>query len=893
MHGAIAWFARNPVAANLLMVAIIATGLLSLGNRIPLEVFPSFELDVVNVQVSYRGASPEEVEEGITIPIEEAVQPIAGIRKITSSAVEGSGTVSIEVRSGYDIDKLLDEVRQKVDALGTLPEDADEPSVTVPSRDREVISVVVAAALPELELRRIADRVRDDIEALPGVSAVSVSGARDYELAIEVPAPVLERYGLSLQSVTNAINRQSLDLAGGVITTASGDIALRSLGQARTAEEFADITVVSANDGTRIRLGDIATIRDGFEENELVQRFNGQNAIEIDVHRTGLESAIAVADAVKDHVADASASMPHGVTLGYWRDSSEVVRQRLATLASSAIQGGFLIILLLTMFLRFRVAMWVFVGVPVSILGGIALMPTLGVTLNLLSLFAFILVLGIVVDDAIVTGENIHSHLRRNPDGLQAAIDGAQEVALPVTFGVLTTVAAFTPLLMIEGARGQLFAQIPLIVIPVLLFSIIESKFVLPAHLRHLDQHAHKPKNAFQRIQQRVADGFEDFVLRVYQPLLATALKYRYITFALFVSSALVVLALAVSGHIRFVFFPRVPSETVRVSLVMPEGTPFDTTRRHIERMAVNAEQLRERYIDPDTGESVIEDIMVIAGSGGRGSTGSHLGRITMQLSPPDSRPDGPTSRDIVREWQGMNGPVAGADSLSYRAEIGRAGSAIDVELAATSFAELRAAAALVKRELARYPGVTEITDSLQGGVEELRLRLRPEADQLGLSLSEIASQVRTAYLGDQVQRLQRDRDEITVVVRYPKAERSTRESIGNLRITTAAGQRVPLSSVVDFEPARALPEIRRVDRRRTLNVEAEVDKLTTDIEAIKRDLEVLAAGELATRHPGVRVSLEGEAREQRESFASLRLGLLIVLLAIYTLLAIPFGSYL
>jgi multidrug efflux pump subunit AcrB len=891
MHGLIAWFARNSVAANLLMIFIIVWGLSALATRIPLEVFPSFELDSVNVNIPFRGATPSEVELGVTVKVEEAIQNVEGIKSMTSMANEGVGTVFVQVASGYDPEKILDDIKQRVDGISTFSSEVGTPRITIPSANREVISVVVAGAMPEKELRLIAARVRDDLEALPNVSTVSVSGARSYEIGIEISQRALEGYGLTLAAVSQAIEASSLDLAAGAITTGSGEVLLRTRGQAYEAADFGAIVVRSGSDGTRVTIGDIGVIKDGFEEAQIEQQFNGQNSIEIDVYRTGLQSAITVADEVKEYLVTAQLSMPYGVTLGYWRDWSRTVRARLDTLTNSAMQGGILVVLLLSLFLRFWVAVWVFVGVPVSILGGIALMPIFGVSLNLLSLFAFILVLGIVVDDAIVTGENIFSHMRRKKDPVQAAIEGTQEVAMPVTFGVLTTMAAFAPLLMIEGARGQLFAQIPLIVIPVLLFSIIESKFVLPSHMSHLNFHSEKTPNVFARMQHKISDGFERFIYNVYQPMLAAALRNRYLVLSLFVGGAIIIFSLVSSGHVRFVFFPRVQSETARAVLEMPAGTPFEVTQKHIQRMSDAVLKLQARHIDPITNESVIESVLSTAGSSGGDSKASHRGRVMFEITPPEERTLAISSRELVAEWRREIGSIPGAVNVSYRAEIGRGGSPIDVEISGFEFGQMTEVAGLLKQELGKYPGVSEISDTFEGGKEEIQLSIKPAGRQLGITLADIASQVRTAYLGTEVQSIQRNRDEVKVIVRYPKDERASLAQLERLSIRMPTGESVPLASVANLDVGRGYSQIRRVDRRRTVNVQAEVNKATANIEGIKTALSALAEN-LELEYPDVRISLEGEAREQQESFASLRVGLLMVLLVIYTLLAIPFRSY-
>ena len=890
MHAPIAWFARNSVAANLLMVFIVAWGLSALFTRIPLEVFPSFELDTVTINIPFRGASPEEVEEGVTVKVEEAIQDIEGIKRINSTSSEGVSSIFVDIANGYDTLQIQDEIKQRVDGISSFSDEVDSASINVPQANREVISVVVAAGMPEKELRIIASRVRDELESLPNVSTVSVTGARDYELAIEISQAALDRYDLTLSTVAQAVQSSSIDLAAGAITTSTGEVLLRASGQASTARDYGSIVVLARADGTNVTLDELATIRDGFEETQLLQQFNGQNSIQIDVFRTGLQSAITVADEVKDYLLEAQARMPYGVTLGYWRDWSRTVKARVETLTTSAMQGGVLVIILLTLFLRFWVAAWVFVGVPVSILGGIALMPVFGVSLNLLSLFAFILVLGIVVDDAIVTGENIYTHMRRKKDPVQAAIDGTNEVAVPVTFGVLTTVAAFTPLLLIEGARGQIFAQIPLVIIPVLLFSIIESKFVLPSHMSHLNFHDEKKPNVFARFQHRIADGFESFVENQYQPVLAWALRNRYLVLSGFIGGAIIVFSLISSGHVRFVFFPRVQAETARATLEMPSGTPFNVTHAHIQRMSDAVEALQAKHVDPDTNESVIESILSTTGSSG-GARGSHWGRVMFEIVPPEQRTLQISSAELVSEWRESIGEIPGARSVSYRAEIGGGGSPIDIEIAGIDFDQLNAVSEAFKEKLRQYPGVSDIEDTFEGGKEEIVLDLKPSARQLGITLSDIANQVRIAYLGAEIQNLQRNRDEVKVFIRYPAQERASLSQLERLAIRTPDGDSVPLASVANFEIGRGFAQIRRVDRKRTLNVRADVDKQSANIEGIKQELASLAS-ELEPQFPDTQISLEGEAREQRESFASLRVGLIFVLLVIYALLAIPFKSY-
>lgn len=892
MKNTIEWFARNGVAANLLLAFIVVSGLYTMFRLLPLEVFPSFDRDTISISIPFRGASPVEVEEAVTIRVEESIQSIQAIKSITSTSDEGRSSLRVSMHKGYDPQVVLEDVKQEVDAIDTFPEDVGTPSVSIPTRNREVISVVIAGDLSERELREIASRVRDDLELLPSVTSVQISGIRNFELSIEISENSLQQYQLTMAEVATAINRSSIDLAAGAIKTQGGEVLLRTKGQAYTAADFDKIVILSRDDGTRVTLGQLASIKDGFDDQPLVQRFNNKNSIEIDVFRTGRQSAITVANEVKAYLVEAEETMPVGVTLGYWRDRSLIVKARLNTLLKSALQGGLLILILLTLFLRFWVAVWVFVGVPVSILGGILMMHFMGMTINLISLFAFILVLGIVVDDAIVTGESIYTRMRQAPNRLNAAIRGTHDVAVPVTFGVLTTVAAFLPILSVGGTRGQIFAQIPMVVIPVLLFSLIESKLILPSHLSHLNFYKTKKPNVLACMQHRFADGVEWAIRELYQPVLALALRNRYITLSLFVAALFIVFSIVIGGHMRFIFFPRIQSEVARASLVMPLGTPFEITQKNVERITLAAEGLRQKYVDPETGESVIVGIMSTSGSAGFGNRGSHVGRVLFEIVPPEKRTLDITSSELIREWRRSIGSIPGAEDISYRAEIGRGGSPIDVEITGNNFDELREVADLVKTKLASYPGLEDITDTFEGGKQEIKLNIRPAAEQLGLSASDLANQVRQAYLGFEVQRVQRNRDDVRVVVRYPEAERSSIESLNQMRIRAPDGVTVPFSVVAEAEMGRGYTKIKRIDSKRAVNVQADANKETADIEAIKEDL-IEFTSALDQRYPTIGITMEGEAREQKESNQSLTNGLIFSILVVYTLLAIPFKSYL
>lgn len=884
----IAWFARNHVAANLLMLTIVFAGLMSLNFRIPLEIFPSFDADTISVQVSLRGASPEDAETGLATRIEDAVADLEGIEELSSRSVEGGTTVTIEVEDGYDPRDLLADVKSRVDAISSFPADAEKPVVSLAIRTREVITVALSGSLSEKEMRSYAEAVRDDLLRLPGVTQLEPVGVRAYEIGIEIAKDRLREYGLTLEEVANRVGNSSLDLSAGNVNSAGGDILIRAKGQAYHRDEFENIVIKTNPDGSTLRLGDVARVTDGFEESELRSRFNGQLAVMLDVYRVGNQSAIDVANKVKDYVDSRQSSLPQGLSMSYWDDDSQIVKSRLNLLVSNAVQGGILVLLLLTLFLRPSIALWVFIGIPVSFMGAFLLMPMFGITLNVMSLFGFILVLGIVVDDAIVTGENVYTHMRSAESGLQAAIRGTQEVSVPVTFGVLTTVVAFLPIAFIEGHRGAIFAQITYVVIPVLLFSLIESKFVLPSHLKHIRLRKDETSGGrFSRMQASFADGFERAILRYYQPLLGLALRHRLSTLSIFSGIFILILALVFSGWTQFVFFPRIQSDTARARLTMPAGTPFEVTDRAVVSMVDAARKLQERYRDPDSGDSVVQNIFSATGNEGSPENG----RVDFELTPSESRDPSLSTARLVREWREMVGEIPGAETLTYRAEIGRGGDPVDIQLSSNNVDDLAAMAGLIKQRLETYPTLFDISDNLSDGKEELKVELKPQAYALGLTRNDVIRQVRENFFGIEVQRIQRGRDEVRVMVRLPDTEREAISNLRRVEIATDSGL-VPLDEVAELVPDRGASAIYRINQRRTVSVVADLDKDSTNTTVLYRDLANFL-DDLMLQYPGASYSMEGEAKEQEESFSSLLVGLGFVLFAIYSLLAIPFRSYL
>ncbi|SQD79183.1 efflux RND transporter permease subunit [Moritella yayanosii] len=891
MHNLIAWFTRNHVAANLLMILILGAGFFTLKYRVNVEVFPDVTIDVINISIALPGASPEEAEESLAIPIEEAILDIEGIDKITSRSTEGSSTISVEVGAKYDPYRLKDEIKNRIDALNTLPANAEKPIISQPTSSREVISVIISGELTEKELRLLGEQTRERLLNETNITQVTLESVRPYEISIEVSEQTLRQYNLTMDEIAAAINANSVDLSGGSIKTPSGEILLRSKGQAYVGSEYANIMIRSHTDGTRLILKDIATIKDGFEETPIITRFNGKPAVIIEVYRVGAQSAITIADTVKAFIVEQQALMPDGVKLDYWRDDSKIIKSRINTLSTSAIQGGILVAIMLTLFLRPAIAFWVTVGIPVSFMGGAIFMPELDISINIISLFAFIMVLGILVDDAIVSGENVYTHLKRGEPPERAAIIGIQEVSTPVTFGILTTIVAFIPLTLIEGARGDIFAQIPAIVIPVLLFSLIESKLILPAHLKHIRMQGSN-QNRFLRWQERFANNFEQAIIRYYRPALSAVLARRYLSLTVAFSVMLIVLTLVTSGWVRFIFFPRIPSEIARGVIVMPTGTDIAVTDKYVQKMLDSALLLQKKYTDTSTNESVIKDIFATVGSSGGSSAGqSHLGRVIFQVQSEEERVIDISVAALVKEWRALIGHVPGAQSLTFKAETGHSGSPLNIQLTAHRYDSLRTVADKIKNKLTEYPSVFDIEDSISKGKTELQLAIKPEAEALGLSLSDLAQQVRQAFYGEQVQRIQRGKDDVKVFIRYPKNERQSIYNLNNMMIRTPAGDEIPFLEVADITVSTSPSVIIRIDRQRTLNITADLNKETGNLGILKQDLTDYL-DQLMQLYPDVSYSLEGEAKEQDESFSSLKLGLVFVLFAIYALLAIPFRSY-
>ena len=904
MNRIIEWFAVNRVAANLLAAFILLAGFLAI-PKIKQEVFPEFDSDWVLIEVPYPGAAPEETEEGICARVEQSVQGLQGVKQMVSTAAEGVGIVAIELLPHTDGQKFLDEAKAKVDAIDTFPEDSDKPIISEIIIRKQVINVAVNGEVGEVALKRAGERVRDELLARPGITQVELVNVRPYEVSIELREEDLRRYDLTFDEVATAVRESSLNLPGGTLKTTGGDILLRAKAQAYGQIDFESLPLRTHPNGSRLTLGEVARVVDGFAEVDSHARFDGQPSALVRVFRVGDQSALEVSRIVKNYVATAEPNMPAGITLETWQDDSSYLRSRLDLLLRNGRAGLVLVFFILALFLRFRLAMWVTFGIPISFLGTLWLMPAMDASISLITLFAFIVVLGIVVDDAIVLGENIYTHQEKYGAGIKSTISGALEVGRPVIFGVLTTVAAFYPLLAIEGNTGKILRYIPLIVMPTLLFSLVECLFILPAHLRNLpDVKKEKQPGLWSRFQSVFAGGVERFVLKIYQPFLENCLRWRYLTLSVGVTALFLTLAGYVGGHFKFIFLPPVEGDNVAAWVSFPRGTPVEVTEKAVRRLEDAAKQLRlEITANGNDGTNAILHSLASIGqqpfrteaemAGGNYDAnhfGSHKGEVHLEVAPSEERTI--TSQGMADRWRELAGDFSGATEVGFSASIFSAGKPINIRLSGPSLAALKAATEELKLRLKSYPGVQDISDTFRAGKRELKIKLKPEAELLGLRQADLARQVRQAFYGEEAQRIQRNRDDLKVMVRYPTNRRRSLHDLHDLRIHTRDGFRVPFIEVADTVEGRGYASIRRVDGRRSVNVTADVDITRIEPNKLITSLEEKDLPELAAEFPGLQHSFQGARQEQELTLNSMYRAFLVAMVMIYALLAIPFGSY-
>jgi multidrug efflux pump subunit AcrB len=902
IKGLIAWFAANSVAANLLMLLIVAAGFISM-MTIRKQTTPDFELNTIEVRVAYLGAAPQEVEEGIVIKVEEAIQDVKGIFRITGLAREGVGQVVAEVTTGENLQDVLNEIKTRVDAISTFPALAEKPVIVKQEIPIHVVFLAIHGPMDEISRKLIAQEVRDELMQLPAVSNVQFLGDRAYEISIEVSEQVLRQYGLSMDEVSRAIRNSSVDLPGGTIKTDGGDILLRTEGQVYTGVEFGKLVLRTLPDGTRLTVGDIATISDDFVETNGYGHFDGQRSATLRVLASGEQNELTTAAAVQEYVDEKSKALPGGVKMDIWVDRSHYLKGRLQMMSSNMWQGALLVFIVLSMFLRVKVAMWVVIGIPITFLGAMWFMPfgPWPVTINMMSLFGFIIVLGIVVDDAIIIGESVYSKIRADGHSLDNVILGAHKVAVPATFGVLTTIAAFAPLLFVGGIVGPFFEAISMVVVLCLIFSLIESKLILPAHLVHTkikpidEQDLFNPQRrikfserlprAFLKMQRRVQRVLVSTIENWYRPWVERAIDNRGVTAALFAAMLILTFGALGSGIVRFEIFPSQPGDFIQVNLQMQVGSSPSERDRVLaalenEILAMNAEYIAEF---PDTLPMVSH-----VGAFTRGDTGA-----VMFVEMPQSEERPFNGDEISRLWRERVGEFAGVKELDFSDANNFGGSAaLSFRLSGDNYESLESASVDLVAMLGEFEGVFDIRTTADSGGEEIRLSIKPEAQALGLSLSSLGRQVRQAFYGEEVQRIQRGKDELRVMVRYPPDERRSLANLENMRIRTPDEGEVPFASVADMSFGTGYSSIARLNRERTITVQADIDPDVIESNAVVTEVTDDFIPQLLARHPGVSYGLEGASQEQVKLIKNLLVAFTAALFLIYALIAIPLRSY-
>ena len=883
--GIIAWFARNPVAANLLLIFIFLVGGMSAYN-IKRALSPDMESNIINIDMAYPGAAPEEVEQGIILKIEEALKDIESIKKVESTARESVGSINLTIYEDYDVLTVMDEVKSSIDAVASFPEQAEKAVIKERKLRDHALSIQLYGNLDERALKEFTEEVKNELLQDPDIAYAEVRGDRNYEITAEVDEITLRKYQLTLEQVAMAIRQSSVNLPGGSVKTENGEIMLRTKGQAYQQYDFEKIVLISNPDGTRITLGDIATINDDFTESQRFSLFDNTFSMSVMLYAVGDQDVISVSRAGKRYVEEKRKQLPQGFNIDYWADITIYLEQRLAMMLKNLALGALLVFLILTFYLDIKLAFWVMAGLPVCFLGTFIFMPLefIDISLNMISLFGFILILGIVVDDAIIIGESAYSATEEQGHSVDNIIEGALRVATPATFGVLTTIVAFMPTLFTEGTFSVFPEALGWVVILCLIFSLIESKWILPAHLAHSKPATSGIWHTINQLSKKNNARLHRFINNHYMPFLKTAIRNRYTTFAIFVALLIIVGGLMAGGVVRYILLPSVPSDFLRTDLEMAEGTPEWQTQQAQNHIIDSLYKLNENYM-AETGDDIgLINHIFSWGYDGRFSSSM------MELTRTENRRL--SSNEIATQWRDLVGDIPGATVLSISDMDRVAGPAVAFKLIGNDRVQLEQAGSELEQQLATYTGAYDVRNSASAVQDEIVLSVKPNAEALGITQSNLGQQVRHAFYGVEAQRLQRDTNEIKVMVRYPKSERDNIANLENMYIRTPAGDEVPFSSVAELQILPGYSKTTRLNGERAIKVSTEINKSVTQPSVVVRDIRKNFMPALQEKYPGVSYKLDGESEESAELFGGLFIGFAISLLGIYALLAIPLKSY-
>ena len=909
MERIIRWFVNNSVASNLMMFFIILSGAATI-PLLNMEVFPDIEVDIINVTAVYPGATPSDVENAVCVRIEERLQGLDGVKKISSTASENVGSVNVEILSGQDVTEMLDRVKAEVDAIDNFPEGVERPTTKQFITSQANITVAVGGEMDELTLTNLTEEVKDEIDALPGVTYSSFVAKKDKEISIEISEKTLRKYDLTLSQISRAIQSLSIDIPSGSIENINGEILIRAQGQGYTVDYFSSIPIISEPSGSIVRLGEISEINDAFSiDYDLEFLFNSQPSNLITVYRVGDQNSIDISSQIKDYVVKKQKTLPDGVHITAFDDEARLLVGRIETMTKNAYQGLLLVVIVLAIFLKPKLAFWVSLGIPISFMGGFWFMPALDLSINMLSLFTFILVLGIVVDDAIVVGENIALFRERGMDPKEAAVKAATQVSTPVFFAVLTTMATFSPMLAVEGQIGAIWRIFPLITISVLFWSLFESLTILPAHLAHSSEKKSKIiwirslSDRWDKFQSKIKNGLVFFINTYYKPTLLKSVNRPFTFLSIAASVFILTIGIIGGGIIKFSFFPPVEADLAIGTVEYPSGTSIEITREGYLKLDESAKTLEEELNKEFPGKSIIKNRLSTIGfqpqrtktSRGPGNLnasygGPHLAEVALELIPGEERSIG--TEEIVRRWRRLMPSVPGVKEVGFFSSLFSTGEPVNVQLSSKYMDDLLDAKEELKRELVQFPGVFDVKDNFNIGKEEISIKLLPAAENYGINMIMLGSQVQQAFYGLEVQSIQRGRDEVKVMLRYPKNERTSISNLEDMMIKVPNGSTIPVRQIAKLELGEGLSSIQRKDRKRAINVTADVDLTVTTGNEVIAAVTASILPKILKKYNSISISLEGEQQEQGQNLKSIGKNFLLAMIVVYMLLAIPFKSY-
>ncbi len=897
--GPLAWFARNSVAANVLMIILVLGGFTQL-RTIKQEVFPGFDLDIIMVQLQYPGAGPEEVERGAILVVEEAVRSMDGVKDINSTARENFGVVTVALKSGEDPQQRLAEIKAAVDRIASFPQDMERPNVFLAAARLDVVSIMLHGEQSEKALRAMAEDTKDRLLRDPRISVVDYGGAREYEISIEISQENLRRYRLTLDQVAAMVRSSAIELPGGGVKTDRGEVLIRTTERRLVGREFEEIVLIARPDGTTITVGDIATVRDGFKDIDQTTRYNGEPAVMLRVFRVGEEKPLDIAAGVRKVIAESKATFPEGVAMDIWMDMSLMYEQRMDLLTRNALAGLVLVILILGLFLDMRLAFWVTLGIPISFAGAFLFLPSTDVSLNMISLFAFIQVLGMVVDDAIVVGEAAYMRRQQGMKPMEAAIAGVKEVVVPVTFAIITTIVMYIPMLMMPGIMGKFMRVIPVVVIVVLILSLIESMLILPAHLAHSKVSSGKGFFGWlSKKQQAFSNRFERLVERRYVPLVRFSVQHRYLSMSIALAVLISSLGLLMGGRIRRVDMPDIDSDVVICAARLPYGTSMDRAQQVEAQMIVAVKALMEEHGGTDeimvgmfsqVGQLALTAKQDLTGNSAY-DRGAHLIEVAIYMVPSAQRPIHAAA--LARQWREALSDTVGLESLTFNYAMGPgSGPPVHVNLSHKNYETLKTAAADLATQLGEYEGTFDINDGYEEGKEQLDFKLSAKARGLGVTEGMLASQLRAAFFGAEAVRQQRGRDEVRTYVRLPKSERESEYNIEEFVIRTPKGGELPLSEAASMTRGTSFTNLNRYNGQRILGVTTMVDDSVADPKRVVSKVMKETLPELLKKYPGLTFTTGGADKEMSEANEGLMNGFMLALLGVFALLAVAFRSY-